>query len=62
MPYQRKTRDVFVIQGNYGQGWEDENEETTREDARRSLREYRENGPGQYRRITRRERIEQPQA
>jgi hypothetical protein len=35
----------FVIQGSYGQGWEDENTELTRADGVRSLREYRENMP-----------------
>lgn len=54
----RKTRDEYVIQGNYGYGWEDENCEDTREDARRSLREYRENGLGAYRLIVRRVRID----
>lgn len=48
------TRTEYVVQGNYGYGWEDENCEETYEDARRSLREYRENGPGAYRLITRR--------
>jgi len=31
---------------NWGYGWECENSEYTREDARRSLREYRENLSG----------------
>lgn len=44
----------YVIQGNYGHGWEDEHAETTLADACRSLKEYRANGPGIYRRITRR--------
>src|SRR5574337_686487 len=48
------TRREYEIQGNYGSGWETENTETTYADARRSLREYRENGPGQYRIVTRR--------
>ena len=43
MAYQRKTRDRWDIETNYGYGWEVENSEYTREDARRSLREYREN-------------------
>jgi hypothetical protein len=48
-------RNAFIVQGNYGcHGWEDENEEETRADALRSLREYRENGPGAYRLIVRR--------
>ena len=58
MSYTRKTKDVFVIQGNYGTGWDDENEEDTRIAARRSLKEYRDNGPGEYRLIKRREKIE----
>jgi len=50
-----KTRLAFIVQGNYGQhGWEDENEECNRVDARRSLKEYRDNGPGAYRLIRRR--------
>lgn len=43
MAYQRKTIDRWDIETNYGYGWECENSEYTREDARRSLREYREN-------------------
>lgn len=43
MAYQRKTRDRWDIETNYGYGWEVENSEYTREDAKRSLREYREN-------------------
>jgi hypothetical protein len=45
----------WVIQGNYGEGWEDVNTETTREDAERSLKEYRENEPQYSHRM--RERI-----
>lgn len=43
MAYQRKTRDRWDIETNYGYGWEVENSEYTREDAKRSFREYREN-------------------
>ena len=53
----RKTKDVFVIQGNYGDGWADENEEDSRKLGRISLKEYRANGPGLYRMIKRREKI-----
>ncbi|MEU6362182.1 hypothetical protein [Streptomyces albidoflavus] len=35
----------YVVQGNYGSGWEDVNTETTKEDGYRSLEEYRENEP-----------------
>lgn len=61
MAYQRKTRDRWDIETNYGYGWEVENSEYTREDARRSLREYRENlqdyGKCSVRMIKRRERL-----
>ena len=45
----------WVVQGNYGQGWEDVNTETTREDGERSLKEYRESEPQYSHRL--RERI-----
>ena len=41
MAYVRKTRDRWDIETNYGYGWEVENSEYTREDAKRSLKEYR---------------------
>ena len=43
MAYKRKTVDRWDILGNCGYGWEVENSEYTREDAKRSLKEYREN-------------------
>lgn len=42
MSYTRKTRDRWDIVTNWGYGWEVENSEYTRADARRSLAEYRE--------------------
>lgn len=63
MSYQRKTRDRWDIETNYGYGWEVENSEYTREDARRSLREYRENlqayGKCDVRMTKHRERLEE---
>lgn len=63
MAYQRKTRDRWDIETNYGYGWEVENSEYTREDARRSLREYRENlqayGKCDVRMTKHRERLEE---
>lgn len=63
MAYQRKTRDRWDIETNYGYGWEVENSEYTREDARRSLREYRENlqayGKCDVRMVKLRERLEE---
>ena len=38
--YQRKTRDVWMVQGDYGQGWETLCEEETRADAKEQLRCY----------------------
>ena len=43
MAYIRKTEDEYEIQGNYGYGYECVNTETTLKDARRSIREYKEN-------------------
>lgn len=43
--YTRKTRDVWEVQGNYGQGWECVTVEESRKDARERLREYRDNEP-----------------
>ena len=62
MAYQRKTRDLFDILQWTGReyGWEVVNTEETREDAKRSRREYRENQP-EYpvKMAKRRERIAQ---
>lgn len=61
MAYKRKTRDVFEVQGNYGHGhgFECVTSEETRGEARKRLREYRENEPGvAFRVIKKRERIE----
>lgn len=38
----------YEIHGNCGHGFECENTEDNHADALRSLREYRENGPGHY--------------
>lgn len=62
MTYKRKTRDLFDILQYTGPayGWEVVNTEETREDGRRSRREYRENQP-EYpvKMVKRRERIAQ---
>jgi hypothetical protein len=58
-----KTKQVYVVQGNYGygHGWEDLTAEDDRKEARDRLREYRENERGvPFRLIKRRERIEGP--
>ena len=46
---------LWIIQGNYGQGWEDECAEESWSEARTRLREYRENSPYPSRLIQRRE-------
>jgi hypothetical protein len=48
MAYQRKTRDVYEVRGDYGHGhgFETVTAETERAEARARLREYRENEPG----------------
>lgn len=61
MAYQRKTVDRWDIETNYGYGWDTENSEYNRTDARRSLREYRENleasGQCLVRMVKRREKV-----
>ncbi len=46
---------IMVLQGRYGQGWEDLTAETTYREIRARLKEYRENEGGSYRIINRRE-------
>lgn len=46
--FHRKTRDEFQVWGNYGYGWDEECSEPTRREGLARLREYRENGCGQY--------------
>ena len=58
MAYVRKTIDRWDIMTNYGYGWECENSEYTLKDAKRSLREYRENIRGSVRLEKHREKIE----
>ena len=57
--YKRKTTDEFVIQGNYGQGWEDVSAYMTRKERQEDFKLYQENEP-QYahRKVTRRIKIE----
>lgn len=43
MAYKRKTRDRWDIMTNWGYGWECEISEYTYKEARRRLKEYREN-------------------
>ena len=61
MVNQSITADKWDIETNYGYGWETENSEYTRTDARRSLREYRENmeacGTCLVRMVKRREKV-----
>jgi hypothetical protein len=55
--YQRKTMDRWDIMTNYGYGWECENSEYTLKDARRSLKEYRDNVNADVRLEKHREKI-----
>ena len=58
MAYKRKTIDRWDIMTNYGYGWECENSEYTWKDAKRSVREYRENVQGDVRLEKHREKID----
>lgn len=58
MAYQRKTKDVFEVQGDYGLGWETVCEEETMADAKKQMRCYNVNERQYPHRIKkRRERI-----
>jgi hypothetical protein len=46
MQYQRKTRDLFDVEGFYSGGWECVTCEETRKEAQQRRKEYRENEPG----------------
>lgn len=52
--YTRKTEDEYIIQGHYGQGWEDETIESTYKEAKARVKEYRENMPEYPHRIIKR--------
>ena len=58
MKNQTKFVNVNVVQGNYGQGWEDECCSIDRKEAREDLKSYRENSPYPSRLIRRRVRRE----
>ena len=46
MAYERKTYDVWEVQGRYDLGWEMLTTETSRSDARENLKAYDENEIG----------------
>lgn len=63
MPYTRKTRDYWDIEQRTSEGWEVVSSTTTLRDAKRKVREYRENQPEyDVRFVKHRERIEDAQA
>lgn len=51
-----KYQYLWILQGNYGHGWEDLTAETTFTEITKRLKEYKENEGGRYRRIKRRVR------
>lgn len=54
MAYTRKTKDIYILMSNYGYGWEEELTEKTREQARQTLKEYRQNTTAQHKIIKKR--------
>lgn len=59
MTYQRKTIDLFIVEGLYFGQWEEETAETTRAEGIARLKEYRDNMPEYaHRLIKKRERVE----
>ena len=59
MNYNRKIKDIWEIQGYYGQeyGWECVTTEETRQEARQRLKEYHDNERYPFRLVKKRERI-----
>ena len=56
--YQRKTKDIWVIEGNYGYGWDYLCCYENRAEAKADFRAYRENEPQYSHRIKKkRERL-----
>ena len=49
-----KTQTLYVVQGNYGHGWEDLTASADHKEARDNLRDYRQNDTAPTRLITRR--------
>lgn len=54
MAYERKTYDVWEVQGNYGYGWDMLTEESTFKEAGEQLKCYNENEVGIPHRIVKR--------
>lgn len=49
MAYERKTKDEWMVEGNYGYGWEVVSYDETYEEAKQMLKDYRENEPYPFR-------------
>ena len=45
MAYERKTKDVYILMGNYGYGWEEEVFYDDLKEAKQDLRTYRAECP-----------------
>lgn len=55
--YKRKTKDVYIVQGNYGYGWDDLTFEDTYEEAKKQKKVYNENENYPHRIIVKRVKI-----
>lgn len=55
---ERKTEDVYILQGYYGQYWEDISSSNSLKEIKDNLKEYRENEGGRYKII--KKRIKKP--
>ena len=54
MSYQRKTEDTYILLTNYGYGWGEELEESSRREIRQRAREYLANTTAQIKILKRR--------
>lgn len=60
MAYQRKTSDIFVIESNYGHGWEETTASEARREALEDLKAYRLNQPEYAHRLIKRREYVKP--
>lgn len=54
MPKISKYQEVYIVQGNYGSGWDDLTGSTNFKEARAELKIYNANEPSPHRLVTRR--------
>lgn len=57
MAYVRKTKDEWIIEGNYGYGWEEESVYNNRKEAEKDLKIYNLESGGMHRLVKKESKI-----